>query len=106
MVGGDVTWTWLDNTGVHAGDLDLTAYSQVQSTDGAEMCCALYNICCGAEMCCTIDNIARNRDWKRIKFLRANMMTSRFILTAAGWRNVGSTARSSTLRNGSDGCIR
>ena len=29
MFGGDVTWTWLDNEGVHAGDLDLSAYAQV-----------------------------------------------------------------------------
>ncbi len=29
MVGGDVTWTWLDDEGVHAEDLDLTAYEQV-----------------------------------------------------------------------------
>jgi len=28
MVGGDVTWTWLDNEGVHAQDLHLSAYSQ------------------------------------------------------------------------------
>ena len=24
-----MTWTWLDNEGVHAGDLDLSAYEQV-----------------------------------------------------------------------------
>ncbi len=30
MVGGDVTWTWLDDEGVHAQDLDLTAYAQVR----------------------------------------------------------------------------
>ena len=29
MVRGDVTWTWLDSEGVHAGDLDLSAYAQV-----------------------------------------------------------------------------
>lgn len=29
MVRGDATMTWLDNEGVHAQDLDLTAYSQV-----------------------------------------------------------------------------
>ena len=29
MFGGDVTWTWLDNEGVHAEDLDLSAYAQV-----------------------------------------------------------------------------
>ena len=31
MVGGDVTWTWLDNEGVHAQDLHLSAYSQVMA---------------------------------------------------------------------------
>ena len=30
MVEGDVTWTWLDNEGVHAQDLHLSAYSQVR----------------------------------------------------------------------------
>ena len=30
MVGGDVTWTWLDNEGVHAEDMHLSAYSQVK----------------------------------------------------------------------------
>ena len=30
MVGGDVTWTWLDNEGVHAQDLHLSAYSPVR----------------------------------------------------------------------------
>ena len=29
MVRGDVTWTWLDSEGVHAQDLDLSAYAQV-----------------------------------------------------------------------------
>lgn len=30
MFGGDATWTWMDNEGVHAGDLDLSAYAQVR----------------------------------------------------------------------------
>ena len=30
MFGGDATWTWMDNEGVHAGDLDLNAYAQVR----------------------------------------------------------------------------
>ena len=29
MVGGDVTWAWMDNTGVNARDLYLSEYSQV-----------------------------------------------------------------------------
>ena len=29
MTGSDVTWTWLDNAGVHAQDLSVNAYSQV-----------------------------------------------------------------------------
>ncbi len=33
MVGGDVTWTWLDDEGVHAEDLDLTAREQVGHND-------------------------------------------------------------------------
>ena len=29
MVGSDVTWTWMDNGGVHAEELNINAYSQV-----------------------------------------------------------------------------
>ena len=29
MVGSDVTWTWMNNEGVHAEELDINAYSQV-----------------------------------------------------------------------------
>ena len=29
MFGSDVTWTWMDNEGVHAEELDINAYSQV-----------------------------------------------------------------------------
>ena len=31
MVGGDVTWAWMDSTGVNARDLYLSAYSQVSA---------------------------------------------------------------------------
>ncbi len=37
MVGGDVTWTWLDNEGVHAQDLELTAYAQVSQQGASEL---------------------------------------------------------------------
>ena len=29
MPGSDVVWTWLDNSGVHAGQLDINRYAQV-----------------------------------------------------------------------------
>ena len=29
MFGSDVTWTWMNNEGVHAEELDINAYSQV-----------------------------------------------------------------------------
>ncbi len=29
MPGSDVTWTWMDNKGVHAEELNINAYSQV-----------------------------------------------------------------------------
>lgn len=29
MVGSDVTWTWMNNEGVHAEELNISAYSQV-----------------------------------------------------------------------------
>ena len=30
MFGSDVTWTWMNNEGVHAEELNINAYSQVQ----------------------------------------------------------------------------
>lgn len=32
MVGSDVTWTWMNNEGVHAEELNINAYSQVFNT--------------------------------------------------------------------------
>ena len=29
MLGSDVVWTWLDNSGVYAGQLDINRYAQV-----------------------------------------------------------------------------
>ena len=35
MVGSDVTWTWMNNEGVHAQELNINAYSQVM------YCCSI-----------------------------------------------------------------
>lgn len=43
MVGSDVTWTWMDNQGVHAEELNINGYSQVYSFGSTLISCTIIN---------------------------------------------------------------